>query len=257
MIRRNLASLSISSERRTVAEITERIGVYPSRFADTGQLTRQGVNDRRNVPPEYRTYSRTHWSLDADESLMDPDDETGFSAVRVLMDAVRDSAAAIAEMAATDSEVVVVWSGYSDSFQGGFVIPPDLVRDLAAIGAELYGTAYLDDDEEEDEDDDDDDDDEPPVQLVRVDIGELRSLMAAHLRDRDHVVMAALGDDAAAARMQIISAAQRALVGPPLDDGERDTIRSAVDRLTSANGSATGRTRLVITRLLMIAELAL
>lgn len=48
--------------------------------------------------------------------------------------------------AAIDCETIIWWAGDSDSVQRGFVIPADLLKDLASLGCDFYGTAHLEDD---------------------------------------------------------------------------------------------------------------
>lgn len=82
------------------------------------------------------------------EELIDPGDQTGFGSVRALVSVFRGKAATLARLR-PDCETIIWWSGDSDSTQGGFVLPADLIADLAAFGCDLYGTAFLDEDNED------------------------------------------------------------------------------------------------------------
>lgn len=143
MIVRSRSTLSIYSEVRTSAEITSTLGLEPSRNADLGELTRAALAGRR-LEPRFMIHQRTHWSFDADESLDDSDDPTGVRSLRVLVGHFRLRTDALRSLR-PDCETIIWWSGDSDSAQGGFAIPADLLADLALLGCDLYGTAYLDD----------------------------------------------------------------------------------------------------------------
>lgn len=147
MIRGNRSTLAVYSELRTAAEMTAALGLEPHESNEVGEPTRAALSGRE-LKPEAMAYQQAHWSFTADDSLVDPEDETGFSSLRVLIDVFRDRASAIASLR-SDCDTVIWWSGHSDSSQGGFVIPNDLLTDLALLGCDLYGTAYLIDDEDE------------------------------------------------------------------------------------------------------------
>jgi hypothetical protein len=90
--------------------------------------------------------ARAHWSYEADGSAADESDETGFRTLQVLVDVLSSRTQELAALRAT-CETIIWWSGDSDSSQGGFVLPVEMMEDLAALGCDLYGTTYLDDDE--------------------------------------------------------------------------------------------------------------
>ncbi len=144
MIVRSRSSISIYSDSRSAVEMTKALEIQPHHSNELGDPTRSALAGRV-LKPEYMTYQRARWSFDADQSLIDPEDETGFGSLRVLVNVFRPRAAALASLRA-DCETIIWWSGDSDSSQGGFVIPADLLADLAILGCDLYGTAYLDED---------------------------------------------------------------------------------------------------------------
>ena len=150
MIRGNRSTLSVYSDVRTAVQITAVLGLEPHLSNETGDPTRAALVGR-NLKPEAMTYQRAHWSFTADDSMVDAEDETGFSSLRVLIDVFRDRADALASLR-PDCETVIWWSGDSDSSQGGFVIPADLLTDLALLGCDLYGTAYLGGEGDDDDD---------------------------------------------------------------------------------------------------------
>ena len=141
MIRGNRASLSIHSDTRRVSEISAMLGLEPTDWGDEGDLTPAGQAGR-DFAPEYLTYQRAFWSLTESVDESSVDDQTGFSALRVLVSRLMPSAHALRELR-QGGETVLWWSGDSDSTQGGFVMPADLVGDLAALGCDVLGTAFL------------------------------------------------------------------------------------------------------------------
>lgn len=150
MIRGNRASLSIHSDTRRVSEISAMLGLEPTDWGDEGDLTPAGRAGRDSAP-EYLTYQRNFWSLM--EIVDDPsaDDQTGFAALRALVSRLLPSVRALAELR-QGGETVLWWSGDSDSTQGGFVLPAELLADVAALGCDVFGTAFLAEDEKGNED---------------------------------------------------------------------------------------------------------
>ena len=146
MIVDGTATLAIYSEVLTVAQITESLGLVPTEAHDRGETTRAGLAGRP-LRAEFLTYQRTHWTLDAPHSG-DPSDETGLASVWALVDALIHRAPELLALRDT-CETIIWWHGSSDSSQGGFVIPGPLLADLAALGCDFYGTAYLDEVDDE------------------------------------------------------------------------------------------------------------
>ena len=147
MILTNRSSLSISSETRTVAEISGVLGIAPHDSADIGEPTRAALSGR-TLTARHMLHHRTYWSFDADTSLVDPADDTGFSSLRLLAGVFRGKASALRSLR-PECETVIWWSGDSDNSQGTFVIPVDLLGVLAVLGCELRGTTFLSDDQAE------------------------------------------------------------------------------------------------------------
>lgn len=142
MIRHDIASFSVYGGHRTVAEITALIGLSPTRWGDAGELTPAGRAGRM-YKPQYLTYPSTYWSLWAKADDNGSDGYSGFDAVEALVERLLPRADAIAELR-RDAQLVMRWSGASDSTQGGFVMTAELLAGLATLGCELRGTAYID-----------------------------------------------------------------------------------------------------------------
>lgn len=147
MIRDDRATFSIYGGRRSVAEISDLLGMLPSRSHDVG--------DEKPVPPpgsrlrqQSPHHQRTFWSVSvrSDVDNVDERDKTGLAALSALVALLVPRGGAIAEVQ-KDAETVLWWSGDSDSAQGGFVLTADLIGQLAILGCDVYGTAYLHDDD--------------------------------------------------------------------------------------------------------------
>ena len=117
----------------------------PSTWGEKGDLTRAG-RAGRNLAPERLRYERTFWSLTETDDDTTVDDQTGASALRTLVARLVPRAHALEELR-RGGETVLRWSGDSDSTQGGFVLEADLVGQLAELGCDVLGTAYLDEEE--------------------------------------------------------------------------------------------------------------
>ena len=146
MIVRSIATLAVDSGTHSAAGVTRALGIAPTSSFEIGDPTRNALAGR--APGA--VHGHAHWSFTADENQIDDSDETGFASLRVLIDVFRNKAEALASLRPA-YETVIWWSGFSDSWQGGFVMLPDLLADLAALGCELYGTTYLAEPEVDDE----------------------------------------------------------------------------------------------------------
>ena len=135
------STLAVYSQKLTVAEISAALGMEPHGSADIGDPTRAALAGRV-LGAEYMTHMRAHWSYGVDGSETDARDHEGVAALHGLVDVFREKADAL-ESLRSDCETVIWWSGSSDSSQGTFVIPSGLLADLAVLGCELRGTAYL------------------------------------------------------------------------------------------------------------------
>lgn len=150
MIVANRSTLSIYSDTRAVAEITAALGIEPQNGADVGQPTRAALAGRA-LAAEYMSHQRTSWSFDSGPSFVDGEDDQGVGSLRALVEVFRGKADVLRSLR-PECEMVIWWSGDADSSQGTFVIPADLLADLALLGCEFRGTTFLDDDERDRED---------------------------------------------------------------------------------------------------------
>ena len=144
MARWSKATLSIYSDTGLAAHVSEALGLVPDSAHEKG--------DRRvGKTREYAPYKTSSWHYEPDASKIDPDDSTGFAALRMLVADIRHLADALAGLR-PEYDTIVRWSG-EVSVQGNFVIEPELLADLGALGCYLHGTAYTEFDSEVEYDD--------------------------------------------------------------------------------------------------------
>ncbi len=131
MIVRNSSALLVFglSDGATAMRVTERTGLVPTTATEAGMPPLRGP---------VRSYSR--WDLSVES---DPEDESGFGSLRILLSVVLPAAEALRALQ-RDYEMRIGWGGFSDSSQGGFVLEADLVAGVAALGLPIHGTAYVD-----------------------------------------------------------------------------------------------------------------
>jgi hypothetical protein len=144
MIVDSSASLVITSTTLTVEQITQRLGIEPSASRNTGDPHGAPRPDAIGVVVQ-RTARETFWRLDSGAD----DAANSFSSLVALVDLLRDKRDNLASLRPACT-TVIIWGGFSDSGQGGFVVPAPLLADLGYLGCDLYGTAYLHEAEEPD-----------------------------------------------------------------------------------------------------------
>ncbi|CAN7346617.1 DUF4279 domain-containing protein [Microbacterium sp. LjRoot45] len=133
MIRSGRASLVVLSTETDPSTVSEVLALTPTTVELKGTVLRSGRVREHHV-----------WSLDVG-TLDNDDDLTGTRALRELLVRARPAFGRVGALP-TDCDVRVWWSADSDSTQGGFVLPIDLVGQISALGADVYATVYLDDD---------------------------------------------------------------------------------------------------------------
>lgn len=137
MIRSDRASLVVLSIDTEPATISEILALEPSKVVQKGAVLRSG-----------RVRGHHVWSLDVESLNNTEDDQTGIRALRELLVRVRAAFGRVGNLP-NDCEMRVWWLADSDSSQGGFVLPIDLVEQISALGVDVYATVYLDDDAED------------------------------------------------------------------------------------------------------------
>jgi len=142
-----MATLALYSETHPAAPISAALGLVPTKMHEIGDANQSPKTGRI-----YGYYKHSAWIYDLGTHAAAPDDD-GFSALRALLAHLPDIGGALAELR-PHYRTVIRWSGTVSS-QGNFTIEAELIAALAALGCDLYGSAY---DEDEDEDDEDDED---------------------------------------------------------------------------------------------------
>ncbi|UTT61841.1 DUF4279 domain-containing protein [Microcella humidisoli] len=137
MIVESSASLVITSSTMTVEQITEKLGIEPAASRNTGDPHGARRPEASGVVVQ-RTARETFWRLDSGEGR-DTDSSSSLVALVDLLRDKRDNLASLRPMCTT----TIIWGGFSDSDQGGFVFPAALLDELGALGCDLHGTAYL------------------------------------------------------------------------------------------------------------------
>lgn len=144
MIGWNRATFVIQSESRTAASITEALGVQPHQSHEIGDLRMRKDGTPHKHAPFYWSFSA--WMLDAENDGTGPD-ESGTASIAAVIAPLRGKGDVLDELR-SDCDIRIWWSGDSDSSQGGYVLPEELIAELAPLKCPLYMTAFLREPEE-------------------------------------------------------------------------------------------------------------
>jgi len=133
------ASLVISTRTRRLEELTRLLLIEPTVYWELGDpytLTIGRLAGRSGVRPV------SMWALHiSDEDFEHPDDQTGLASLRRLANLLSGKGAILSSLR-PELEPTILWSGDSDSSQGGFYLPLDLIRDLGELGCDVMMTVY-------------------------------------------------------------------------------------------------------------------
>lgn len=132
MIRSGRASFVVRSTRTSPAVVSDILGMEPTETIHKGTRTQSGRVQQFNL-----------WSFDSELIENTSHDETGTLSLKWLLDKC-ETANGRVTMLPDDCEVRLWWSAYSDSTQGGFVLPPALAGQIAALGVDTYVSVYAD-----------------------------------------------------------------------------------------------------------------
>lgn len=133
MIQSGRASFIVSSSETDPAAISNLLGLNPTSITNAGTPRESGrVSDHHT------------WSIDTGEVDNTSDDQTGTGAVRKLLELIQPALGKVSHLP-PDCEPRIQWSAYSDSVQGGFVMPADLAAAIGECCVDMYCTVYLDD----------------------------------------------------------------------------------------------------------------
>jgi hypothetical protein len=131
------ASLVITSVTLTAEQVTQHLGIEPSASRNIGDPHGAPRPDASGVVVQ-RTARETFWCLDSGAGRAS-DSFSSLVALAELLRGKRDNLASLRPTCTT----TIIWGGFSDSEQGGFVFQASLLADLGALGCDLYGTVYL------------------------------------------------------------------------------------------------------------------
>ena len=139
-----MASLVIASATYRAADVTTALGIEPDWSAEKGDLRARPGS--ANEPIRRRFHETSMWVLEVDSTpatmmAVDDDDAKGFATLQVLADRLMGRGPTLAQMRGA-YDITLHWYGTSASPQGGFVLPIQLVRDLAELGLDLIGNVY-------------------------------------------------------------------------------------------------------------------
>lgn len=132
MIQSGLATFTVLSTRTSPESISEALGVEPTSVALAGSSLRSGA-----------VRSAHQWDVHVDWLANTEADQTGTRALRELVDRLRPAAGRVQDLP-DDCDARIWWSADSDSSQGGFVLPADLLQAVAALGVDVYATVSVD-----------------------------------------------------------------------------------------------------------------
>ena len=135
MIQTGQASLVVLTTETAPDEVSEMLGLVPSEMHLKGSPLQSGRVRERHV-----------WTLDVGQMDNTEEDQSGTRALRELLNQCQAAAGRVASLP-SDCEARIWWSAYSDSHQGGFVIPADLTQQLASLGVDLFGTTWCPDED--------------------------------------------------------------------------------------------------------------
>ena len=135
MIQSGQASLVVLATETAPDDVSQLLGLVPSETHLKGAPLRSGGVRECHV-----------WTLDVGQMDNTEEDQSGTRALRELLSRCQVATGRVASLP-SDCEARIWWSAYSDSHQGGFVIPADLAQQLASLGVDLFGTTWCPDED--------------------------------------------------------------------------------------------------------------
>jgi heme-degrading monooxygenase HmoA len=150
VITRDKASLRLFSETHRAADVTAVLGLEPTRSAERGDPKGRARRDASGALVPHLVHRTSLWQLDAPEmpemlQKVEGAEEPGghaFEAVERLVELLRGRATQLAQLR-ENYEMDIVYGGFSDSWQGGFVVPAPLLVELGELGCDLLGSVSL------------------------------------------------------------------------------------------------------------------
>jgi len=128
------ATLAIYSATGRASRVSEILGLAP-----TSVIEKDDIRARHGI--DHAPFKRSGWFYEPSESKLDPDDSTGFAALRALVADIRHLSSRLATLR-PEYDTVIRWKG-EVSVLGEFAIDADLLGDLGQLGCELRGTVSI------------------------------------------------------------------------------------------------------------------
>jgi hypothetical protein len=135
------ASLVIHANKSTgtAAAVTAALGLEPSRSAEFGDPHRSP-----KLAAAGRVVTASYWIWDEPRTIANDEDPHGMESLVRLAERFAAKSDVLAALS-KDFDIRVSMMGLSDSSQGGFVIGPATMRNLATLSASFFADVYLDD----------------------------------------------------------------------------------------------------------------
>jgi hypothetical protein len=138
------ASLVITSETYTAADVTRALGIQPDLSAEKGDLRPR--NNAGSEPIRRRYYETSVWALEVDSTpatmmAVDEDAAKGFATLHVLVDRLLGRGDMLGQIRQYYT-VSLNWYGTAAEGQTTAVLPSGLLRDIAELGLDLVVTLY-------------------------------------------------------------------------------------------------------------------
>ncbi len=138
------ASLVITSDTHTAADVTRALGIQPDLSAEKGDLRPRGNGGVE--PIRRRHYEASVWALEVDSTpatmmAVDEDAAKGFATLHVLIDRLLGRGETLAQIRQYYT-VALSWYGTAAEGQTTALLPSGLLRDIAELGLDLVVTLY-------------------------------------------------------------------------------------------------------------------
>jgi hypothetical protein len=141
------SSLRISTVTPTAADVSAALELTPTFAVEKGDPRPERA--ARSMGP---TYNMGIWTLDVDADdaaqFAADDDTAGFASLILLCEQLRGKHEVLGTLRDQGCDMYISWYGTSGSSQGGYVMPIELIRELASLGCNLFGNLYSPDDVE-------------------------------------------------------------------------------------------------------------
>jgi hypothetical protein len=136
MIERDRATFSVQWSGSDPKTIGATLGIEPTEVHFEGAPLSSGHQRPNNI-----------WSVNVAAMERTEEDQTGTAALRELLRRLEPAVGKLQNLP-VDCHARIWWSADSDSGQGGFVLPAELLRAIADLGVDVYTTVFLSSDDE-------------------------------------------------------------------------------------------------------------